>query len=427
VSSPKRIVIIGGGFSGLAAAQHLKGVNAQITLIDRRNFHLFQPLLYQVATGGLSPANISVPLRAALKRQRNMTVLLGEVDRIDVAAQTVTLNGEKTLQYDYLIVAAGSGHHYFGHPEWEQYAPGLKTIEDAIEIRRRVLLLFETAELEEDPRMQDDLLRFVVVGGGPTGVELAGALGEIAHQTLKGNFRRINPASSQILLMEGGAQILSGYSDKLVAKAKRALSGLGVTVRENTLVKEVGDGYILVQSQGRIERIKSRCVLWAAGVKASPLGAVLAQQTGAETDKSGRVFVGPDLSVPGHPEIYVIGDLAAVREARTPLPGVAPVAIQEGEYVASVLQAKLSDSRADMKSFHYRDKGAMTTVGRSFAIVQLRHFAFAGFGAWLLWLWVHIIYLAQFTNRLLVVIQWGWNYFTLNRSARIITNRHSGE
>ncbi len=430
VSAPKHIVIIGGGFGGLSAAQYLKGVRGEITLIDRRNFHLFQPLLYQVATGGLSPANISVPLRAALKRQRNLTVLLGEVVRIDVASQTITFNDAKTVPYDYLIVAAGSGHHYFGHPEWERYAPGLKTIEDAIEIRRRVLLLFEQAELEEDPRKQDELLRFVVVGGGPTGVELAGALGEIAHQTLRGNFRRINPAASQILLIEGSGQILSGYSDKLVAKAKQALFRLGVTVRENTVVKEVGDGFILVESlgkRGKVDKIESRCVLWAAGVKASSLGAMLAQQTGAETDKSGRVYVGPDLSIPGHPSIFIIGDLAAVRESSTPLPGVAPVAMQEGEYVAKVLRAKLADSTAEIRPFHYRDKGAMTTVGRSFAIVQLRHFSFAGFGAWLLWLWVHIVYLTQFTNRLLVVIQWGWNYFTLNRSARIITTPRLGD
>lgn len=415
------IVIIGGGFGGFAVAKHLGRAEAHITLIDRRNFHLFQPLLYQVATGGLSPANISVPLRAALKHHRNTTVLLGEVTDINVSTRTVSMAGGNSCMYDYLVIATGSSHNYFGHPEWQIHAPGLKTVEDALEIRRRVLSTFEQAELESDPEKSRKMLRFIVVGGGPTGVELAGALGEIAHQTLKDNFRRINPADTEILLIEGDKQILSSYSPRLANKAKRALYRLGVTVRENTLVRDVQSDHVVVEESGKLERIDCHCVLWAAGVQASPLGRMIAEQTGATLDRAGRIRVSPDLSVPGHPNIFIIGDLALITHDNKPVPGVAPAAMQTGEYVAKLLQEKIAGAAALPGPFQFHDKGAMTTVGRSYAVVQLRRISFAGFMAWLLWLWVHIFYLTQFTNRILVVIQWGWSYFTRNRSARIIT------
>lgn len=422
-----RIVIVGGGFGGLSAAKRLRHAEADITLIDRRNFHLFQPLLYQVATGGLSPANISVPLRAALKRQKNTTVLLGEVVSVDVRQKIVVLRGEKRIPFDFLVLATGSDPNYFGHQEWQPQAPGLKTIEDAIEIRRRVLSLFEEAELESDPSKQQALLRFVVVGGGPTGVELAGALGEIAHQTLRGNFRHLNPAIAEILIVEAAPQILSGYQPWLVERAKSALARLGVSVREQTLVKDIGRHHLIVDVQGKRERIDSQCILWAAGVKASPLGANLATQIGVATDSGGRVPVNSDFSLPGYADVFVIGDLAQLSQDGKPVQGVAPAAIQAGKYVADLLQKRIKDPGFHAPPFQYHDKGIMTSIGRAYGVVQLRRIAFAGFGAWLLWLWVHIVYLTQFTNRMLVVIQWGWNYFTFNRSARLITNPSTGD
>lgn len=421
-SDPLRIVIIGGGFGGLAVAKGLRGLRADVTVIDRRNFHLFQPLLYQVATGGLSPANISVPLRAALKRFRNTTVLLSEVESINIQDRTMRLREGKKCVYDVLVLATGARHNYFGHDEWEAQAPGLKTIEDAIEIRRRVLSLFEEAELETDPEKQRALLRFVVVGGGPTGVELAGALGEIAHQTLRGNFRRVDPSIAEVILVEASSQILNGYRPRLVERAKEALARLGVSVRERAKVEEVAGDHIVVNAEGKLEKISSRCVLWAAGVTASPLGKSLADQAGVPTDSAGRVSVASDLTLPGHPEIFIIGDLARIVQDGKLVQGVAPAAMQGGEYVAAVLRKRVADPSFRPRPFRYHDKGAMTSIGRSYAIVQLQRVAFAGFGAWLLWLWVHIAYLAQFANRLLVLIQWGWNYFTLNRSARIITS-----
>lgn len=422
-----KIVIIGGGFGGFAVAKRLRHTEADITLIDRRNFHLFQPLLYQVATGGLSPANISVPLRAALKRQKNTTVLLGEVISVDVQRKIVVLKDQKHIPFDFLVLATGSGPNYFGHDEWQPQAPGLKTIEDAIEIRRRVLSLFEEAEFENDPVRQRALLRFVVVGGGPTGVELAGALGEIAHQTLRGNFRHLDPSIAEVLIVEAAPQILNGYKPWLVDRAKTALARLGVSVRERTLVKNIGHDHLVVDAQGKREQIESRCILWAAGVRASPLGTGLAQQAGVSTDPGGRVPVNPDLSLPGHSDIFVIGDLARVLQDGKPVQGVAPAAMQAGNYVATVLQQRIKNSDFRALPFQYHDKGIMTSIGRAYGVVQLKRLAFAGFGAWLLWLWVHIVYLTQFTNRMLVVIQWGWNYFTFNRSARIITNPSTGD
>jgi NADH dehydrogenase len=393
----------------------------QITLLDRRNFHLFQPLLYQVATGGLSPANISVPLRALFKRRKNVEVLLGGVSDVDVTAKVVTLECGKRIPFDYLVVATGASHNYFGHPEWEAFAPGLKSLEDALRIRSKVLAIFERAELESDLAKQREQMRLVVIGGGPTGVELAGALGEIAHQTLKDNFRHINPSDAEILLLEATASIMSSYEPDLVQRTRDALHKLGVTVRERTKVKEVRDGIVVVESDGKDEVIRSSCVIWAAGVQASPLGEVLSRQTGSTLDRAGRIHVNRDLTLPNAPDIYVVGDLAHIEQDGAMVPGVAPAAMQMGEYVASVVRARLRSELASVEPFQFHDKGAMATVGRAFAVVQLRRWKFSGFPAWITWLWVHIFYLTQFTNRLLVVIQWGWSYLTRNRSARLIT------
>jgi NADH dehydrogenase len=416
------VVIVGGGFGGLAVARQLQRLPVNITLLDRRNFHLFQPLLYQVATGGLSPANISVPLRALFKRRKNVEVLLGAVSEIDAESHIVTLECGKRIAYGYLVVATGASHNYFGHPEWEAFAPGLKSLEDALHIRGKVLSIFERAELETDVEKQRNLMRFVVIGGGPTGVELAGALGEIAHQTLKDNFRHINPGDAEILLLEATPSVLSSYEPDLVQRTRDALHRLGVTVRERTLVKEVHDGVVVVESDGKSEVIKSSCVIWAAGVQASPLGKVLARQTGATLDKAGRLHVNPDLTLPNAPTIFVIGDLAHIEQDGALVPGVAPAAMQMGEYVAAAIRARLTENSLPVGPFQFQDKGAMATVGRAFAVVQLRRWKFSGFAAWITWLWVHIFYLTLFTNRLLVVIQWGWSYLTRNRSARLITD-----
>ncbi len=415
------IVIIGGGFGGLYAAQHLKHAPAQISLLDRRNFHLFQPLLYQVATGGLSPANISAPLRAILKTQKNTSVLLAEVVDIDPKTRTLSFSDGESLNYDYLIVATGASHNYFGNAHWEKHAPGLKTIEDATEIRRRVLLAFEAAERESDPVLRQAWLRFVVIGGGPTGVELAGALAEIAHETLKDNFRKINPADAEILLIEAGERILAPYAPELSEKARLALEKLGARVRLKTAVTDIQAGQITLKYQEQSQELKTQTILWGAGVQASPLGKVLAQGTGVELDRAGRVKVEPDLSLPGHPEIFVIGDLACLIQAGKQVPGVAPAAMQAGKYVARLLQQKIHNPQVKTTPFHYLDKGSMATIGRSLAVVQVGKLQFSGLLAWLMWLFIHILYLVEFTNRLMVLMQWGWNYLSRNRSARLIT------
>jgi NADH dehydrogenase len=422
------IIIIGGGFGGLYAAQTLRHSGARITLIDRRNFHLFQPLLYQVATGGLSPANIAAPLRDILRRHRNTTVLMAEVTGIQANEKTISLSTGSTISYDYLIVAAGVSHNYFGNEQWARYAPGLKTLEDATEIRRRVLSAFETAELENDPNKQRDMMRFIVVGGGPTGVELAGALGEIAHQTLKNNFRAIDPASSEIVLIEAGDRVLGNYSPKLSKKAKESLLSLGVTVIEGARVTDITDTQISYRHQDQNVTLKTRCVLWAAGVLASPLSHILATETGVTLDRAGRIAVAPDLTIPGHESIYVVGDLTSIVQDGKPVPGVAQAAIQEGKYVARHIMKRISGAPTNLPAFRYHDRGSMATIGRSLAVAEIRGFQFSGFIAWLMWLFVHIMYLVEFTNRVLVFIQWGWNYFTRNRSARLITGRErSGE
>ena len=415
-----RIVIVGGGFGGLYTARRLRSLPVDVTLLDRRNFHLFQPLLYQVATGALSPANIAAPLRAILKRSRNVRVLLADVTAFDVARRRVAATSGE-FPYDTLVVAAGVRHQYFGHDEWESEAPGLKTLEDAVEMRRRILLAFERAETETDLAERRALLTFVIVGAGPTGAELAGALGEIARHTLRREFRSIDPAEARILLVEGGARVLTAYPPELSAKAERSLASLGVETLLNASVTAVQGGRVTILRAGATDTIEARTVLWAAGVAASPLAAALAAATGATTDRAGRIGVGKDLTLPGHPEIFVIGDMAALADEKgRPLPGVAPVAMQQGRYVARAIAGRLA-GRPIAEPFRYRDKGSMATIGRGRAIADLGFLRLSGYPAWLAWLFIHLMYLVQFGNRVLILVQWAWNYLTWNRSARLIT------
>lgn len=414
-----RVVIIGGGFGGLYAAKALRRAPAEVTLIDRRNFHLFQPLLYQVATGALSPGEIASPLRFVLRSSRNTKVLLGEVADLDCAGRRVILrDGE--VAYDTLIVATGSSHHYFGNDQWAKLAPGLKTIEDATEIRRRILLAFEKAEREPDGDARSALLTFVVVGAGPTGVELAGALGEIANDTLRHDFRRINPAESRILLLEGGDRVLPAYPADLSAEAERSLIRLGVRPITSAVVTAIDKTGVTIRHDTQEERISARTVLWAAGVAASPLGRILAERAGARLDRAGRVMVEPDLTIAGHSDILVIGDLANFgHQTGKPLPGVAPVAMQEGRYAAELLRRRLAGKT--VAPFHYHDKGSLATIGRAAAVADFGRIHIHGMPAWLTWLFIHLLYLVEFDNRLLVLIQWAYNYITRNRGARLIT------
>jgi NADH dehydrogenase len=421
-----RVVIVGGGFGGLYAAQRLRKANVGVTLIDRRNFHLFQPLLYQVATGALSPANIAAPLRAVLRRQRNVTVLMGEVIDIDLERREVILADDR-LGYDSLIVATGARHHYFGHPEWEKDAPGLKTIEDATTMRRRVLTAFEQAELTADPALRQALLTFVVVGGGPTGVELAGAVGEMAHHTLRGNFRRFNPATARVLLLEATERILSTYPEKLQARATRDLARLGVTVLTGTAVTGVQPGLVQVKRGSSDETIAAHTVLWGAGVQASPLAGLLASKTGAGLDRAGRVAVQPDCTLPAHPEVFVIGDMASfLHQTGKPLAGVAQVAMQMGKYAADTIRGRI-EGRALAGPFRYKDLGSMATIGRASAVVDLGWTTMTGYLGWLAWLFVHLVYLIEFENRVLVLFQWAWSYVTRGRAARLITTDWQAE
>jgi NADH dehydrogenase len=414
-----RVIIIGGGFGGLYAAKALRRAPVHVTLLDRRNFHLFQPLLYQVATGGLSPGEIASPLRHVLRRSQNTEVLLAEVTDLDVVNRRVILrDGE--AGYDTLIVAAGASHSYFGHDEWEPLAPGLKTIEDATEIRRRILIAFEEAEREPDADVRRAWLTFVVVGAGPTGVELAGALGEIANDTLRHDFRHINPAEARILLVEGSGRVLPPYPPDLSEHAEQSLIDLGVRAMTGAVVTNIDEGGVTVRRGQQEEHIPARTVLWAAGVAASPLGRVLAQRAVAKLDRAGRVVVEPDLTVAGHPEILVIGDLASFSyQNGKPLPGVAPVAMQEGRYAALLVRGRL-EGRA-VEPFHYWDKGSLATIGRAAAVADFGRIHISGYFAWLTWLFVHLMYLVGFDNRLLVFIKWAYNYFTRNRGARLIT------
>jgi NADH:ubiquinone reductase (H+-translocating) len=414
-----RVVIIGGGFGGLNVARKLKKAPVQVTLVDRRNFHLFQPLLYQVATGGLSPANIAAPLRALLKRQKNCEVLLGEVASIDVAARRVIL-ADVELAYDTLVVATGVRHQYFGRDDWEPFAPGLKTVEDATTMRRRILSAFEEAERESDPAVVRAWLTFVVVGGGPTGVELAGMVSELARETLRGNFRRINPADAEVIIVEAGDRVLQSFPEDLSAKALVSLEKLGVVVRTKCRVTDVKSHQVSVQCGQQVETIPTGTVLWAAGVAASPLGKVIAASTGAELDRAGRVMVEPDCSIAGHPEIFVIGDLGHFKDAGgQPLPGVAQTAIQQGRYVGKLIAARLKGK--SLPPFRYHDLGNLATIGRHAAVAQIGKWKFSGWLAWSIWVFIHLMNIVQFQNRVLVMTQWAWMYFTRNRSARLIT------
>ncbi|MGI0489985.1 NAD(P)/FAD-dependent oxidoreductase [Pantanalinema rosaneae CENA516] len=417
--SPHRVVIVGGGFGGLYAAKALGRSPVEVTLIDKRNFHLFQPLLYQVATGSLSPADISSPLRGILSRNRNTKVLMEEVVDLDPRQQKVIMRGGE-LSYDSLIIATGVSHHYFGNDQWKTTAPGLKTVEDALEVRRRIFMAFEAAEKEPDPAKRCSWLTFVIVGGGPTGVELAGAIAELAFNTLKHDFRTIDTAETQILLLEGVDRVLPPYPAELSAKAAQSLADLGVTIRTKTLVTNIADNVVTVREGDRTEEIPAHTILWAAGVKASGLGKVLAERTGANLDRVGRVMVEPDLSLAGYPNIFVIGDLAHyAHQDDKPLPGVAPVAMQEGEYVARLIKQQIKGLTPT--PFKYEEFGSLAVIGQNHAVVDLGFARFSGLIAWLIWVFAHIYYLIEFDNKLIVMIQWGWNYFTRNRGARLIT------
>jgi NADH:ubiquinone reductase (H+-translocating) len=418
-----QVVIIGGGFGGLYAAKSLAKANVQITLIDKRNFHLFQPLLYQVATGTLSPADISSPLRAVLSKSKNTKVLLGEVNDIDTDTQNVIV-GEETVPYDTLIVATGAKHSYFGKDNWEEFAPGLKTVEDAIEMRRRIFLAFEAAEKETDPVKRQALLTFVIVGGGPTGVELAGAIAELATKTLKEDFRNIDTAETRVLLLEGLDRVLPPFAPELSHTAESSLKALGVDVQTKTLVTHIENDIVTIKQGDEVKEIPAKTVLWAAGVKASPMGQVLTQRTGVESDRAGRVIVEPDLSIQGYPNIFVVGDLANfAHQNDKPLPGVAPVAMQEGEYVAKLIQKRLKGET--LPRFNYVDRGSLAMIGQHAAVVDLGFIKLRGFFAWFVWLFIHIYFLIEFDNKLVVMIQWVWSYFTRNRGARLITGKET--
>lgn len=427
---PHHVVVIGGGFGGLYAAKELAKLPIRVTLIDKRNFHLFQPLLYQVATGTLSPADIASPLRAVLANKKNTTVLMAEVADIDPQAQKVILSTQEELSYDTLIVATGVSHHYFGNEQWADLAPGLKTVEDALNMRRRILGAFELAEKERDPERRKALLTFVVIGGGPTGVELAGALADLANNTLKNEFTSIDTTETKILLLEGFDRILPPYPADLSAAAEKSLTHLGVDVKTRALVTNIENHVVTYRCSGgtppeenRVEQIAAKTILWAAGVKASPMGKILADRTGARLDRVGRVMVEPDMAIAGYPNLFAIGDLANyAHQGEKPLPGVAPVAMQQGDFVARLIKSRLNGKPAP--KFHYVDRGSLAVIGRNAAVVDLGFIRFTGLVAWLAWTFLHILYLVEFDNQLIVLLQWGYNYFTGNSGARLITGQY---
>jgi NADH dehydrogenase len=427
----KRVIILGGGFGGLYAARALRHAPLDVTLIDRRNFHLFQPLLYQVATGSLSPADISAPLRGILSGQKNTRVLMGEAADLDPRARRLILKDGATFDYDYLLVATGSKINYFGHDEWDKWAPNLKSIEEAIAIRHKILYAFEAAERADDPALRRAWLTFVIVGAGSTGVELAGALGEIARHTLKHDFRSIRPEDAQIFLLDGSSHVLPSYPEDLAADAEHSLVRLGVQVRVGVRVVGVAANGVTFQNQrGESEKLTAKTVLWAGGVTVTSFGRALAARTQAPTDREGRIRVNPDLTIPNWPEIYVVGDLAALDGADgKPLPGVAQVAMQGGAYAAKAIRARASDAhssdaRGEQKKlapFHYFDKGDLAVIGRGAAVARIFGAHLSGLLAWLVWLFVHLMYLVQFQNRVVVFVQWGFQYITFSRGARLIT------
>ncbi|HXG39756.1 MAG TPA: NAD(P)/FAD-dependent oxidoreductase [Candidatus Limnocylindrales bacterium] len=424
---PHRVVVVGGGFGGLYAARELgKDPRVELTVVDRRNFHLFQPLLYQVATGALAPGEIAQPLRSILRRYRNTTVILGQAVGLDPERREVLLSDGGTVAYDSLIVATGARFSYFGNDAWAPFAPGLKSIDDATEIRRRIFIAFEAAEREANPERRVEWMTFVIVGAGPTGVELAGALGEIAHDTLRRDFRSINPPDARIVLVEALDRVLPTYPEDRSRSAQRQLESLGVQVRTRTRVVHVDDRSVRVQTEAGDETIPTRTVLWAAGVLASSFARKVAEATGAEVDRAGRVKVGPDLTVPGHPEIFVIGDAALMPwQPGRPVPGVAQGAIQSGKYVARVIRRRLSGE--PVAPFRYRDLGDVAIIGRLAGVTNIGWLGpfgrQGGFPAWLLWLGIHIFYLIGFANRIVVTVRWAWSFLTHGRGSRLITGQ----
>jgi NADH dehydrogenase len=421
MSKPWRVIIVGGGFGGLRAAQALKSELVDVTLIDRRNYHLFQPLLYQVATGSLSPAQISAPLRSVLSRQKNTRVILGSVEDVDPDSKQVFLADGAVLPYDSLIVATGSQTSYFGHNEWQEWAPGLKSVEEATTIRHKILYAFEIAERILDPVQRRAWLSFVIVGAGPTGVELAGGIAEIARQTLKNDFRSIRPEEAQIILLDGAPRVLMPFPEDLAGKAARSLVKLGVTIKCGAMVVDVNKNGLTLEVDNHADYINAKTVIWAGGITASPLGQILARRTKAETDKGGRVKVKPDLTIPNYPDIYVVGDLAsAVNADGKSLPGLAQVAMQGGTYAARAILRKVK-GQPELPPFHYFDKGSLAVIGRWAAVANAFGVRLSGLVAWIVWAFIHIMYIVTFQNRLLVFIQWAIQDLTFSRGARLIT------
>jgi NADH dehydrogenase len=421
MSERRKVVIIGGGFGGLSAAQHLNSNLVDVTLIDRRNYHLFQPLLYQVATGSLSPGEIASPLRGVLSRQKNTRVWLGTVVDVDPDLKRVILADGAMVPYDSLIIAAGSETSHFGHNDWQQWAPGLKSIEEATTIRHKILYAFEVAERLSDPKERRAWLTFVIVGAGPTGVELSGAIAEIARQTLKNDFRSVNPGEAQIILMDGAPRVLMSFSEDLSVKATRSVANLGVQVRCGAMVKHINEEGLTIESEKGAESIAAKTVVWAGGITASPLGRILASRTNAETDKGGRLKVKPDLTIPNYPDIYVIGDLAsAMDEKGKTLPGLAQVAMQGGAHAAKAILRKVKGQQ-ELPPFHYFDKGSLAVIGRAAAVADVFGAHLSGLVAWLVWVFIHLMYLVNFQSRVLVFIQWAIQDLTFSRGARLIT------
>jgi len=421
VADKHKVVILGGGFGGLYAAQKLKRAPVEVTLIDRRNFHLFQPLLYQVATGSLSPGEIAAPLRGVLSHQKNTQVMLGEAIDIDPETKKVLLRDGGEFPYDSLIVATGSETSYYGNDDWRTWAPSLKSIEEATAIRHKILFAFERAERAATEAEARAWLTFVIVGAGATGMELSGALAEIANETLKNDFRRINPREARIILMEGGPRVLTAFPDDLSRKAERLVSRLGVEVSKGVMVTHIDSDGVTYSSAGESKFLPAKTVLWAGGVTTNEFGKKLALRTRAETDRSGRIKVSPNLTVPGYRDIFIVGDLAlSLNEDGKPLPGVAQVAIQGGAYAAKAIRAKLKGKK-DFRPFHYLNKGDMAVIGRAAAVANIFGFHLSGWPAWLVWLFIHLMYIVEFQSRVLVFIQWGFEYLTFSRGARLIT------
>jgi len=416
-----RVVILGGGFAGLNAAQKLRRAPVDVTLIDRRNFHLFQPLMYQVATGSLSPGEICAPLRGVLSKQKNARVLLGEAEDIDPNAKQVKLRDGATFAYDSLIVATGSKTSYYGQDEWREFAPSLKTIEEATAIRHKIFYAFERAERSVTDVEEREWLTFVIVGAGATGLELAGALAEIANETLKNDFRRINPKDARIILMEGGNRVLAAYPPDLSEKAENLVKRLGVEVMKDVMATAIDDTGVTYKRGDATQKLAAKTVLWAGGVMTNTFGMKLAERTKAETDRGGRIKVQPDLTIPNYPDIFVVGDLAAAQGKNgSPLPGVAQVAIQGGAYAARTIRARL-EGKKNLPPFHYFDKGDMAVIGRAAAVANVFGLHFWGLPAWLIWLFIHLMYIVEFQNRVLVFVQWGFEFLTFSRGARLIT------